>query len=392
MNFSPESTPISRNAGIDFLRGLSIILVVIHHIGLRIPLKDGVLSKFLPNWFLIALTDKGYEAVFVFFVISGFLITLHTLQRHRSLGNIDIRNFYSRRAARILPCLVFLIAVLSLLHYLGISHYIISHSNQSLSRSIVAALGLHLNWYEGHTGYLPGNWDVLWSLSIEEVFYLGFPLLCLILRKNWLLVPSLLVLAFSLPISRAALAGNEIWQEKAYLPGMSAIATGVLSALLAFKWRPKHQWWYSLVFMAGSAGLLVIFFFEGKIWHLFGNGTMLLLTLSTACLLLAFYWKEKRGQTRTLRGIGWICSWGQLSYEIYLTHMFIVFSIVSLFKEFGSVLSWGFVWYLPALILSWILGKVTAKYISNPCEKTLRKQLNYITPSNTPTKIQIQQE
>ncbi len=82
-------------------------------------------------------------------------------------------------------------------------------------------------------GYLPGNWDVLWSLSIEEVFYIGFPLACLLTRRRWVLVPLLTLLALSMPWTHAALRGNEIWQEKAYLPDMSAIAIGVLGALLA---------------------------------------------------------------------------------------------------------------------------------------------------------------
>ena len=51
------------------------------------------------------------------------------------------------------------------------------------------------------TGYLPGNWDVLWSLSIEELFYLGFPLICLLTRKTWVLLPMLVLLALSMPLT-----------------------------------------------------------------------------------------------------------------------------------------------------------------------------------------------
>src|SRR5215469_16372601 len=100
-----NSTTGVRNPGIDCLLGLSIILVVVHHVGLRIPLKESVLAAFLPQWFLSALIYNGYEAVFIFFVISGFLITLNTINRWGSLGAIDARAFYVRRAARIVPCL-----------------------------------------------------------------------------------------------------------------------------------------------------------------------------------------------------------------------------------------------------------------------------------------------
>ena len=227
----------TRNPGIDLLRGLAIVLVVFNHLGLRIPLKHTGLSEVLPGWFLSRLNYNGYEAVFVFFVVSGFLIAGNALRRWGGLERIGMRAFYARRFARIVPCLLALLVVLSALHLMGLQDYVIHRDGQSLPRALIAALGLHLNWYEGSTGYLPGNWDVLWSLSIEEAFYLGFPLACLLTRRRAVLVPLLVLLAVSMPWTHAALRGNEIWQEKAYLPGMSAIAIGVLGALLAARLR-----------------------------------------------------------------------------------------------------------------------------------------------------------
>ena len=94
---------------------------------------------------------------------------------------------------------------------------------------------MHLNWYEGCTWYLPGNWDVLWSLSIEEAFHLAFPLVCLALGRHSRLRTILFaVLALSLPIALNSLStASEVWQEKAYWPGMAAIATGITAALVA---------------------------------------------------------------------------------------------------------------------------------------------------------------
>src|SRR5574337_929923 len=180
---------LARNPGLDLLRGLAIVLVVLNHLGLRIPLKQTALVEVLPAWFLSRLNYNGYEAVFVFFVISGFLIASNALRRWGGLERIELRAFYARRFARIVPCLLVLIAVLALLHLLAVPDYIIHRPGQSLPGAIWAALGLHLNWYEGQTGYLPGSWDVLWSLSIEEAFYIGFPLVCLLTRQRRVLLP-----------------------------------------------------------------------------------------------------------------------------------------------------------------------------------------------------------
>ena len=222
-----------RNPGIDLLRGVSILLVMGNHVGIRIRLARGVLAGFLPVQALNDLTFNGSEAVYLFFVISGFLIATNSIERWGRLGSVHARTFYIRRAGRIVPCLVALVAVLSILHLTHLPDYWINRPGQSLSQAIGSAFGLYLNVYEARTGYLPANWDVLWSLSIEEMFYLAFPLVCLLLRKDKLLAPVLAVAAASLPFWLAAIHGNPIWKEKCTESGMAAIAMGVLAAIIA---------------------------------------------------------------------------------------------------------------------------------------------------------------
>jgi len=365
----------TRNPGIDVLRGLAIVLVVFNHLGLRIPLKQTALADVLPAWFLSRLNYNGYEAVFVFFVISGFLIAGNALRRWGSLERIDLGAFYARRFARIVPCLLALIGVLSMLHLLAVPDYTINRPGQSLAGAIWSAIGLHLNWYEGRTGYLPGNWDVLWSLSIEEVFYIGFPLVCLLTRRRRVLVPLLALLALSMPWTHAALRGNEIWQEKAYLPGMSAIAIGVLGALLAARSRTLPARTTALLGWLGAIGLLATTIDGAQMWHLLRDGYMLLLALSALCLLLACEQRQRRGDWRPWRVLDWLRSWGRLSYEIYLSHMFVVFAVVRLFKFAGGDLRSGFLWYLLALPLCWLLGALVERWLSLPCERWLSARL-----------------
>jgi peptidoglycan/LPS O-acetylase OafA/YrhL len=372
---SPEFQLSERNRGIDALRGVSILLVIFNHIGIRIPLTHSVLTDFLPHWLIQVLTGRGYEAVFIFFVISGFLITGMSLRRWAGFTRIGIGGFYGRRFARIAPLLVLVVFVLSVLHLAGVPNYVIHRPNQSLAGAIWAALALHLNWYEGHTNWLPGGWDVLWSLSIEEVFYLAFPIIALVTRRSWVLLPLLVLLALSLPFSRDALAGNEIWQEKAYLPGMAGIATGMIGALIAAHFTPRRQVISRTLRVLGAVGLTGMLIAERYLWPALGNGIFLLLTFSTMCLLIGLHWSRAATTPRAWPGLAWLRSMGRHSYEIYLTHMFAVFGGVALFNSLGGGMRWGLLWYVPIVLFCWLLGVVVARYFSVPSDRALREFL-----------------
>jgi peptidoglycan/LPS O-acetylase OafA/YrhL len=376
MATASAATDRRRNSGIDELRGLSILLVVLHHIGIRVPLSQTLLAGFLPHWLLQGLSFNGAEAVGIFFVMSGFLITRRSQERWGDLRAISLAGFYTLRMSRIVPLLLLVIATLSSLHLLGVPKFVINKPGQSLGGAITATLGLYLNRYEGLHGYLPGGWDVIWSLSIEEAFYLAFPLVCLALGRARLLVPALVLLALSLPITRAQLSagGNEIWLEKAYLPGMSALAAGVLAALLVERIRTPNRHVVLLTSLIGWAGVGAVLFAGSWVWKLTHHGYGLFLAIAVSGVVTAAHWHESVNDNRTpIRGLGWLRSCGRLSYEIYLSHMFCVFAGLALFNSTGPRGPERFFWYPPILLACWLLGSALSRWFTLPIERRLRR-------------------
>ncbi|NHN83586.1 acyltransferase family protein [Acetobacter musti] len=382
-----ESATTNRNAGIDLLRGLSIVLVVIHHVALRIPLRKTTLAGILPAQLLRALNWNGHNAVIMFFVISGFLITETTIRRWGSLASVPPGAFMVRRAARIIPCLLVLIVILSFLDLLQVPDYTITRPDQSLGGAIFSALTMTLNRYEGRTSWLPGGWDILWSLSIEELFYLIFPFACLLsARFPRLLIMACTALALSMPLSLRALTNaSEIWQDKAYLPGMSAIATGICAALIAGKFsraKPGSEQSRRIRTLSGLSGTIALaacLLDYHDLYGILGDNTDLLLTVSVAALLVAF--RQGWGATVVTRGTGWLRSFGRMSYEIYLSHMFIVFPAVALFHRTGGNMALGWLWFPPVLALSWCLGRAVELSLSRPADLWLLQQTRTARPA-----------
>ncbi|WP_232309535.1 acyltransferase family protein [Luteibacter yeojuensis] len=361
---------LPRSPGIDLLRGFSILLVVVHHLGLRIPLHKTDAGLWLPTFLLKGLIYNGYEAVFLFFVVSGFLITRHVLERDGALARVDWRAFYARRVARIAPCLLALVAVLLACHAAGVPRYIIDKPGQSPLGATLSTLTFTLNVYEGRTGWLPGGWDVLWSLSVEEVFYLAFPLVCLTLGRTRWLVPALALLVLSVPFTRAAIVDNEIWQEKAYLPGMGAIAAGVLAALGVTRFGLPGPRARRVLVAAGVAATALVMFSGGWLWRAVHEGYMLVLIGAAVAFVVA---SPEGGAP--VRGFGWLRAMGRVSYEVYLTHMFVVFGLVGVAHITGTDTAWGWLWYAPAVLLAWALGHLVARGFSDPANHWLRQRL-----------------
>jgi peptidoglycan/LPS O-acetylase OafA/YrhL len=360
----------ARVHGIDVLRGLSIIAVVIHHIILRIRLGRTPLGKLLPAGVVNDVSWNGYNGVIIFFAVSGFLITTTCYRRWGALRNVNVRQFYRMRFARIAPCLIALLAVLSVLHVLHVKWYTIDPQRASLPRALLAAVTFHVNWLEAHRGYLPANWDVLWSLSNEEMFYLFFPLVCILSRSRGVLIAILSAFAVVAPFAHTVRTQNEIWADCGYLSCMGVIAVGCLAAMVcdafAFSARARR-----LMQVFGAALVVFVTLFRLQLVQLglYKLGLDVpLLALGTALLLIAF----AQGSNRPNRLTAPIRWFGRNSYEIYLTHIMVVFAVLPFALRWDPIGRWAPLTYAVVLVGSGLLGGLIARFFSEPMNRKLR--------------------
>lgn len=265
---------------------------------------------------------------------------------------------------------------------LGIEGFVINSERTTLSRAIFAALTFHINWLEIQVGYLPANWDVLWSISIEETFYLGFPLVCLCLRKEWhfaLVLGLFLVLS---PWARTQLfPGNELG-DRNHLAFLDSIALGCMAAIIAH--RIVFPKWLNIVFLAlGWSMIILIFVFKSWVYQsgLVDLGLNITI-LSTGVSLVLFWMHENHrfGRVKNRFGFNWLRKMGMYSYEIYLTHMFIVLFGASMYKHLNLDETWLVPYLLILVYASYWLGKVVYNYFSEPVNQWLRKKTSISFP------------
>lgn len=369
---------------IDFLRGLSILAVILLHIKINMPFDKSDIGQFFPSFISKILFGSGYYGVIVFFVISGFLITTSSIKRWGSIKYIRYDQFYLIRFARIMPCLMGLLLILSILDIMGVKGFVIDKQQTSLAHAVFSALTFHINWLEAKAGYLPSSWDVLWSLSVEEAFYLFFPLICRWVKTETNFIFLMLGFVIIGPFARTIFANNDIWLDHSYLSCMDGIALGCIAALLTRKIKFSLNSSRILMF-SGILLTLLIFIFRKQVYHL-GLTTVGLnvtfLEIGISLMLIPLYWRAqnpfffKKSSTSIIQ---WL---GRNSYEIYLTHTFFILVLTEIF--YGMRLSFNLLplWYLLIIIISGIGGQLVSSYYSEPINKLIRKKfLNYFNPT-----------
>ena len=313
-----QDTPLrAQMPELDTLRGLAVLLVLFFH-GFGFEFTTRGLSGVAK--FLVAATLPGWMGVNLFFVLSGFLITGILLD---SKWRTDYyRRFYYRRALRILPIYYAVLAVLAVLPRLGLI-------DRTASWGFLALCCIYLANFTIFFG-VPMQYGVLWTLAIEEHFYLLWPALVRVLSRRRVSAAATAIF-FLCPVLRWMYVrlgwemGDYTWL---YADGLALGA--VLAALSRGPWGSRTGMWRTTVVL-GSVSLVL--FAGGFRYGIFLASRDAGLVLRHTALNLFF------GALISLALLVGTSPWkilvnrpllqffGSISYGVYLIHM-LVFDLV----------------------------------------------------------------
>lgn len=296
---------------LDGLRALSIFAVLTFH-------TNGPIGHY-------AFKYGGWAGVDAFFVISGFLITGILLQERDKTGSIKLKDFYKRRILRLVPAFALWLVVTAIYRY-------VNHTFSIVAAGLAA---VYMYDYGLAFGNVMGSgFDIAWSLSVEEKFYLFWPSLVNKCRR-------------ALPfIGVSAILGCLIWKAFLVIRGcqlsfcfdikIDALMIGCCTAMLlnnksARAWLEKHLTSNVISNVISSALLVAIVFYLRGMGHPCGARTMLdqlwywdvrvpafSLTVAALIVALAVYPQALAARFLSFGPIAWL---GRISYSIYLWHM-----------------------------------------------------------------------
>ncbi|HEY2039832.1 MAG TPA: acyltransferase [Edaphobacter sp.] len=371
--FTKPASSWGRIDAVDLLRGLAIFFVLMNHVNMRLLGAKIPYTQGLPAQLVSSLVWNGQFGVQIFFAVSGFLITSTTLRRWGSLSRVNVREFYQLRFARIAPLLLLLLVILGGLHLARINGFVVSQKTGGLGRALLAALTFHINLLEARRGYLPASWDIMWSLSVEEMFYLFFPLACSLFRRGRFLLIPLLVFVVLGPFARSrAFNHNPVWREYSYLGGMDAIALGCLTALFVAKRRLSRN----VLWIVGGLGSVLLVFslsfsIRAYVWGLGRNGLNMTILAVGACMVIT---AGAQTQWQAPRFLKPLLRLGQRSYEVYLTHVFVVLGFFNVFLAANKPMKAVPVLFVAVILFAGVLGEFVARGYSEPMNRWLRRR------------------
>lgn len=218
---------------LDGLRGLAMMLVILVH------------ASFVPFASFAGSVD-------MFFVVSGFLITTLLLEEDRRSGRIDLRRFYARRALRLLPLLY--LTLIATLGAVWVVHLLFDEQDlldKAVSDVIAGGTYLYHVIHPVHIELVGGGDPVirpllqLWSLSVEEHFYLfGVLVILVAVRRRWI-TPLMVVFTAAWVVIGVARLGGHVGPNFAWYQRPDALLLGVVLAFLNARmpttWTPRTE-------------------------------------------------------------------------------------------------------------------------------------------------------
>lgn len=282
-------------------------MVLVQHLADRLPHAK------IWQQTILAILGDGHTGVSIFFVISGFLITSLLLKERERKGTISVKNFYVRRTFRILPAYFVYLGTIFILSRVGFLSVRPSE--------FVPAIFFCFNYFGG------GNWFLghTWSLSVEEQFYLAWPLLLILLRPRRLvwLATALIVVEPFVRVATYVLVPH--WRERIGIMAHTRadmLMFGCAAALLLGSSRFITL--LNALYKAGAHWMAPIFLFlispiaEYKFhgWYLLTVGY----TLQGICIIILLLWLVQHPQSRAVRIFQWppFVHLGLISYSLYL--------------------------------------------------------------------------
>ena len=358
---APEETPrLSRMPALDGLRAISILSIVLYHGGVALP--------------------GGYLGVDIFFVISGFLITSLLLVDWERHGKLNLKDFWTRRARRLLPALFLVVAfVLTLSLFVNIGKL------GTVRADSLASLFYVSNWWfiaDGASYFDqfsdPSPLRHTWSLSIEEQWYLLLPLALLLLlprlrSRRWL-VALLLVLGVASAIWMAILAPTDGADASRVYYGtdtrIQALLVGsALAALLTpgvlERLKPLAHIWGWIGLVAVAAGIMIM----GESWPWTFTGGFLVFAVAVAAMLLSVV-AHPRGLLARVLSTAPLVFIGKLSYGIYLWHWPVY---IWLSPERTGLSSWPLL--AVRLAVTMVLAGLSYKFVELPIRHGALKRM-----------------
>lgn len=362
---------VQRNMVVDRLRGTAILLVLgLHYFGLWAYATD--LGE-APLRGAAKVFGHGYLGVNMFFAVSGYLIASTSVGRdEQGLVRIEATAFYVRRATRILPLLAVMLSIGAMAVAWTppgpVREYLFDMPGTVFSTGFVAAaVGFAFNWFRlatvspgGVHGWFGLHWDVLWSLAVEEQFYLLFPLVVLAARTVARLRAALWAVFAAAVATRVSLAASGAdWLTSATnsVSCFDALALGALAAL-SDPWSTRLS---RVAAASGCLGLLAFYLLGYAGWGLPATG----MAASTALVAQA---SRSPGAFPRLP-LPLVGGFGILSYGLYLLQAF----------AFALLPRWvlqidPFIGFAIALGVATLVAWASFSLFERPVERTLRRR------------------